>query len=344
MEAPQVKIKEEKIDSWETEPSVMPSSGLDTISSPHHGAESGSLPFSSLPLSVVIKEEPQSPVHVSSEQDTVNFMTLCAHSTTPELPGDITHCKMDQSSPSVKLEPSQTNCVEPAECKDKFPAQVEMTETSVEALRNCSSSLPDATGFVKPFSRKAAEVGSIVDCADNQSVSSPTLFNTLAAPLEMRNEKRVRKLKKRKVLKKAQEQPESSDSEMVEEPTRPRWLQQRRRPSGGSQVSTSSQPTDDREMNTDDNNKMLSLPLTSMNLKEDHTPPEKITELQASLTDPAANADLMEVTACQQHQMDDLLPPPPSGLTPDSCRPGPQSLACNEVSSTSDMDLCKSER
>lgn len=102
MEAPQFKLKEENIDSWETEPSVMPSSGLDTISSPHHGAESGSLPFSSLPLSVVIKEEPQSPIHVSSEQDTVNFMTLCAHSTTPELPvapassGDITHCKMDQ--------------------------------------------------------------------------------------------------------------------------------------------------------------------------------------------------------------------------------------------------------
>lgn len=256
-----------------------------------------------------------------------------------------------QPSPAIKLEPSQTNCVEPAECKDKFPAQFEMTETSVEAPRNCSSSLPDAKGFVKPFSRKVSEVGSIVGCADNQSVSPPTVFNTPAAPLEMRNEKRVRKLKKRKVLKKAQgtEQPESSDSEMVEETTRPRWLRQRRRPSGGSQVSTSSQPTDDREMNmnTDDNKKILSLPLKSMNLKEDHKSPEKITELQASLTDPAANADLkesMEVTACQQHQMDDLLPPPPSGLIPDSCRPGPQSLACNEVSSTSDMDLCKSER
>lgn len=103
IEAPQVKLKEEKMDSWETEPLVMPPSVLDTaISSPNHGAECGSLPSSSLPLSVVIKEEPKSPIHVSAEQDTFNFMTLCAHSTTPELPaapassGDITQSKMDQ--------------------------------------------------------------------------------------------------------------------------------------------------------------------------------------------------------------------------------------------------------
>lgn len=237
--------------------------------------------------------------------------------------------------------------MEPAECKDKLPAKVGTTEKPTEAPSSCSSSLPDAKCFMKPFSRKGSEAGSVADCADNQSVSPPTVFNTPAAPLETRNEKRVRKLKKRKVLKKAQgtEQPESSDSEMVEETARPRWLRQRRRPSGGSQVSTSSQPTDDREMsvNTDDNKKVLSFPLQAINLKEDQRSPE----LQAPLTDPAGNADLkesMEVAACQQHPMDSLLPPGPSGLIPDPSRPGPQSLACNEVSSTSDMDLCKSER
>lgn len=40
------------------------------------------------------------------------------------------------------------------------------------------------------------------------------------------------------------------------------------------------------------------------------------------------------ITACPQPHVDVLVP--------DSSRPEPQSLACNEVTSTSDMDICKS--
>lgn len=98
-ETPQIKLKEEKMDSFDTElhiPPFVPSSfssvtdtaaaaDLSTIcSSP---AQRASPPSSSLTFKpVVIKEEPQSPVHVSSEMDPVDNITHFAHSTTPALP------------------------------------------------------------------------------------------------------------------------------------------------------------------------------------------------------------------------------------------------------------------
>ncbi len=92
-EAPQVKLKEEKLDSVEAEPhmasSITLSSVTDTAAAPSPGppAERASPPSSSLPfIPLVIKQEPQSPVHVSSELDPVDSITHCAHSTTPELP------------------------------------------------------------------------------------------------------------------------------------------------------------------------------------------------------------------------------------------------------------------
>lgn len=91
-EAPQIKLKEEKMDTFETEAhvpsSVTLSSLVETaVHSPNRAAECGSPPSSSLPLmSVAIKQEPLSPVHISSEPDLADALTNCAHSTTPELP------------------------------------------------------------------------------------------------------------------------------------------------------------------------------------------------------------------------------------------------------------------
>lgn len=85
--APLVKLKEEKMDAVEAE-SYMPTSVSDTAAglSPTQTAQRASPPSSSLPfMPIVIKQEPQSPVHVSSELDPVENTTYCAHSTTPEL-------------------------------------------------------------------------------------------------------------------------------------------------------------------------------------------------------------------------------------------------------------------
>lgn len=336
-ESPQVKLKEEKMDPVEAEPHI-PSSALllppvldSAASSPGRAAECASPPSSSLPfMTVVVKQEPQSPVHVSQELDAADALTHCAHSTTPELP--VAAATSSQSDPSLNFPPSperkpelyQANYAEPADSKEKLQGLVEMTEKAVQAARICLTSSPDSKPSMKPLSpsRRSSEV---IDSHSFQPPLAPSALNMPTSPSEPRAGKRVRKLKKRKELKKAPglEQQESTDTEMDEEASRPRFLRPRRRPSGGSQVSTSSLPNEEKDGDT----KLLRTTVKA----------EKVDMVE--LPQAAAAADLvtldseesMEVT-CQQPHMDSPLVQPPDS----------SSLACNEVSSTSDMDLCKS--
>ncbi|CAK6965745.1 LOW QUALITY PROTEIN: zinc finger protein 106 [Scomber scombrus] len=311
--APLLKLKEEKMDAVESE-SYMPSSVTDTAAglSPTQTAQRASPPSSSLPfMPVVIKQEPQSPVHVSSELDPVENTTYCAHSTTLELPvAPVAASPPDpildsQLSPERNPEWYQANRQheresfgEHVDSKESLSGLAETTEKATPATPNCLASLQDSKISLKLLSasRRSSEVGSVGECSTTQSFetpSVPSVLNMPASPSEMRSGKRVRKLKKRKVLKKAQgtEQPESSDTEVDTEASRPRWLKTRRRPSGGSQVAP------------------------------------------AELTMTLDSEDSMEITAaCQQTHVQ----------VPDSSRPEPLSLACNEVTSTSDMDICKS--
>ncbi|XP_074516017.1 zinc finger protein 106 [Sebastes fasciatus] len=374
--APQIKLKEEKMDSVEAEPHT-PSSMLlpavtDTAAAAPCPSPPASPPSSSLPfMPVVIKQEPQSPVHVSSAMDPVDDMTHCAHSTTPEL-HPLHFCSSDpcasetladpanfHPSPDRKSEPYQTNTDHnwenfntPADCKESLSGLVETMEKAIQATRN---SLPDSKSPLKSLlaSRRSSEVGSVVDCAATPSFepsSAPSVLNLPPSPPELRSGKRVRKLKKRKVLKKAQgtEQPESSDTEIDGEGLRPRWLRPRRRPSGSSQVSTSTPPSEDREgdvnMELVEEASRRLFPTDTLE-KED---PKHMVELPqaapAELTMNLESEESMEVTAaCQQQQhTDTLVPASPPVQIPDSSRPEPQSLACNEVTSTSDMDVCRS--
>lgn len=106
--APQSKLKEEQLDSFEAEPHIPSPITLSAFMdhtaapSPSPPVERASPPSSSLPLMpVAIKQEPQSPVYVSSEPDAVDNITHLAHSTTAELqvapaaaalPGSIIKC------------------------------------------------------------------------------------------------------------------------------------------------------------------------------------------------------------------------------------------------------------
>ncbi|MEQ2220236.1 hypothetical protein ILYODFUR_003286 [Ilyodon furcidens] len=344
-EAPEVTLKE-KMDSFgaelpETSSSIKCSSAT-AVFSPNHSAECASPLSSNLPLSIVIKEEPQSPVCVSLEPDHDNNTTNCAHSTTPELPvaSGTNHCEDTAyslgSSPGRKLEPYQGNGEEPPDCNEKLSAQIEQTEKALEA----SLIYNDSKSLSKPSPTRRGSAAP--DSAVIQSLQSTSAFNPPASPPELRSGKRVRKLKKRKVLKKAQgtEQFQSSDTEMDEEASRPRCLRQRRRPSGGSQVSASSLPTDEGSKKT-----LSSLRSATKTESETQEFPDTMVELPQAA--PAENFNLegsMEVTtACQQPQKDAFLQaPPPLPLVPDPCQPEPHSLACNQVSSTSDLDLCKS--
>ncbi|KAI3367113.1 hypothetical protein L3Q82_008178 [Scortum barcoo] len=357
-EAPQVKLKEEKLDSVEAESHIASlvtlSSVTGTAAAPCPGppAERASPPSSSLPfMPIAIKQEPQSPVHMSSELDPVDNITHCAHSTTPELPdappaASPTDPAMNfQSSPERKPELYQTNTEqnwdnfgEPTDCKESLSGLVETTEKAIQGTRNCLLSDSKTSIKLLSASRRGSEVGSVVDCAATQSFEPPSALNLPASPSELRSGKRVRKLKKRKVLKKAQgaEQPESSDTELDGEVLRPRWLRPRRRPSGSSQVSTSTQPSEDREGDVNmEGGEEASRPAIKHE-KVELKSPKNMAELPpAELTLNMDSEESMEIsTACQQPHTNDQVP--------DSSRPEPQSLACNEVTSTSDMDVCRS--
>ncbi|KAM9341415.1 zinc finger protein 106 [Symphorus nematophorus] len=380
---PQIKLKEEKMDSVEAEP-LIPSSitfspitdtaaAAPSLSPPAErasSAERASPPSSSLPfMPVVVKQEPQSPVHVSSELDPVDDTTHFAHSTTPELP--VATAATSPPDPALNFQPSperkselyQTNTehnwenFEPADCKESLSGLIETTEKAIQASRNCLTPLPDSKSPMKLHSpsRRDSEVGSVVDSATTQSFeppSAPSLSNLPASPSELRSGKRVRKLKKRKVLKQQQQQqlqPESSDTELDGETLRPRWLRPRRRPSGSSQVSNSTPPSEDRDADVnmeacEESSRQL-FPAVPKQEKTELKSPKDIVELPqvtpAELTLNLDSEEGMEVTAaCQQPHMDALVPASPPAQVPDSSRPEPQSLACNEVSSTSDMDLC----
>jgi len=252
-----------------------------------------------------------------------------------------------------KFESYQTNSEEPADCNESLPGLVQTTEKTVQASSNSNNLLLDKSHIKLLLpSRRSSEAGSVVDCADIQSAQPPSVLNMPASPSEMRNGKRVRKLKKRKAFKKApgMEQPESSDTEVDVEASRPSWLRQRRRPSGGSQVSTSSLPADEREgdVDTEGSKKTLMMlcPTTIPEKVDQKSPKHMLEPPQAAPADVVENLDSeesMEITAAGQQQHTDApVPAPPPALVPDSSRPEPRSLACNEVSSTSDMDLCKS--
>lgn len=235
-------------------------------------------------------------------------------------------------------------------CKDSAPVEtVETVEKSIQATWGCGNTSPDLKLSIKLSpSRRDSDVGSVVDCAAAHSFEPPpvpSLLDMATSASEVKSGKRVRKLKKRKLLKKAQgtELPESSDTELDGEALRPRWPRPRRRPSGGSQVSTSTQPSEDRDAD-------VKVEGGGEACRPERTDPRS-TKHRATLPQVAPaertlsldSEESMEVTAAgQQPHMDALVPASPSAQVPDTSIPEPQSLACNEVTSTSDMDVCKS--
>ncbi|XP_061890440.1 zinc finger protein 106-like [Entelurus aequoreus] len=207
---------------------------------------------------------------------------------------------------------------ESADVKDRLSGMSESKEKAVKAIHPLHQSL-DSKSSVS--SRRSSETGSLAERSafDFEIPAVPT------AACEPGGGKRVRKLKKRKVLEKAHGnvRAESSDTEMDAEASRPRWLRANRRSSGSTQVSTSSLPSGGSvKMDNDEEVSRPGVkPLKQLVLPEPD--PSVLTE------------EKMDVTAAGTS----LSPP---AHVPDPSRTEQPSLACNEVTSTSDMDICKS--
>ncbi|XP_029937925.1 zinc finger protein 106 isoform X2 [Myripristis murdjan] len=383
---PQVKVKEEKMDSFDFEAHMASalSSVTDTaLPSPCSAAQCASPPSSTLPfMPVVIKQEPLSPARVSTEPDPAENTFPWAHSTTPELPVPPAASHSDFADYSCQLSPerrselyltnreaTQESFGVPAESKDSLSGVVQIIEGTSQSTRDSLPPLSDSNTHIalSSGSRRSSETWSVAEPTVGQSVKSCTVSLVRLCLPEARAGKRVRRRKKRGVLRKAQgvEQPESSDSEEEGEATRPRWIRARRRPSGGSHVSTSTPPATvedekcDRFMEGDKEEvEEASGPLSPAD-KPEEAPLEMVELHLVAPDDPvhvstAEPEESMEVTtACQQPQLDSQGLAPSPGQSPsqsqsqspdqvsasDSLKPEPQTLACNEVTSTSDMDV-----
>uniref|UniRef100_A0A3Q4GU22 Zinc finger protein 106a n=1 Tax=Neolamprologus brichardi TaxID=32507 RepID=A0A3Q4GU22_NEOBR len=217
-------------------------------------------------------------------------------------------CLVSNASPERHPELYPSNFREPADSKEKSLTLIETTEKAIQTARNSLTSLADTKSPLKPLlPMRDCEVNDSADIPSFKSPLAPSILNIPASPSELRTGKRVRKLKKRKALKKAQgtEQFESSDTEMDEEASRPRCPRTRRRPSGGSQVSTSSLPTEDREgdMNIEGDKKPLKMLFPSAKLEkaEQKSPAELPHEATADIMVNLDSEGSMEVTVAGQH-------------------------------------------
>jgi len=400
-----VKVKEEKMDPvpFESQSSLNSSVSDVAVSSqasqPPHCASTPPI------TTVFIKQEPLSPVHISSETDPMEIPAPCAHSTTPELPlplaadlqPDPAHnC---QVSPERRLEfyktnrePTPESFGAPAESKQssccgvhvmegasqattdtltpssdcKPPSGAESSGCSVQVMEKACQATRDTLtppSDCKPpsgvflSSRRSSDDASV---AGAPASSVPAALVVPLSPSELRSSKRVRKLKKRRVLKKAQgtDQPESSDTEDEGMTTRPRRIRTRRRPSCGSHVSTSTPPVadedGDREMEANGKVSVMievtSDPLSLASKLEqvdtdstldmvELTPAVDVVNIESS----EAEAGMEAISASQEAQMDSKTQTPVAGpapaSSPDTSRAEPQNLACNEVTSTSEMDV-----
>ncbi|KAJ7988805.1 hypothetical protein DPEC_G00313010 [Dallia pectoralis] len=198
---------------------------------------------------VVIKAEPLWPVIVSTESlSAESVVHQGAHSTTPE---PTPTAPQTGSAPSFLTDAGRTShhraTVAPSEEESSLAVgdpddsgssdEVQVVERGVQVRRgDLRDTKPPQAILVDPST-----------CRTTDPVTTSVLPPSLHPPAEVKTVKRVRKLKKKRVLRKAQgkeEQPDNSDTELEAEAasSRPVRHQRSRRKAGGSsppQVTTS---------------------------------------------------------------------------------------------------------
>uniref|UniRef100_A0A673YND0 Zinc finger protein 106 n=1 Tax=Salmo trutta TaxID=8032 RepID=A0A673YND0_SALTR len=212
-------------------------------------------------------------------------------------------------------------CVEWKDPSAGSPGLVHSGERGVQVTTEDRGNFkPHPASLSGPSSRKSSRAG--VQDLDTSPVLRPSIAPSIAPPqAEVKTVKRVRKLKKKRVLRKAkgeEQQLDNSDTELETETsfTRPvRLLGTRRKASGRS-----TRPEEKQEY-SDSSLEMVVLPQAA--------PAEVVTIDTSGPED--RDMDICGV-ACPQPQ------PTVSPPAPDTLKTEPQKLACNEVTSTSEMD------
>ncbi|XP_045579730.1 zinc finger protein 106 isoform X3 [Salmo salar] len=330
--------------------------------------------------SVVIKQEPLSPGRVTTETEVAESTVTIhqrlhygPHSTTPE-PTPIptaprTDCalscqpvrgrKSEHHRASRELSQEDSSlpvgaCVEWKDPSAGSPGLVHSGERGVQVTTEDRGNFkPHPASLSGPSSRKSSRAG--VQDLDTSPVLPPSLAPSIAPPqAEVKTVKRVRKLKKKRVLRKAkgeEQQLDNSDTELETETTftRPvRLLGTRRKASGGCrpQVTTSSSTSTSSPPGASEDKRELPRPPRSPATRPEEKQEDSDSSLEMVVLPQAAPVEVVTIdtsgpedgdmdicgVACPQPQ------PTVSPPAPDTLKTEPQKLACNEVTSTSEMD------
>uniref|UniRef100_A0A4W5Q3H4 Zinc finger protein 106a n=1 Tax=Hucho hucho TaxID=62062 RepID=A0A4W5Q3H4_9TELE len=328
--------------------------------------------------SVVIKQEPLSPGRVTTETEAAESTVTVRqqvhqdhHSTAPE-PTPVptaphTDCALScQPVRGRKSEPHRASrelsqedsslpvgvCVEWKDPSAGSPGVVQSVERGVQVTREDRGNFkPHPAPLSGPSSRKSSRAG-VQDLE-----TSPVLPPSIAPPqAEVKTVKRVRKLKKKRVLRKAkgaEQQLDNSDTELEAETTscRPiRLLGARRKASGGCrpQVTTSSSTSASSPPGAAEDRGELPGPPGSPATRPEERQEDSDSSLEMVVLPQAAPAEVVTIDTSGPEDGDvdvcDVASPQPqpqptvSPPAPDTLKTEPQKLACNEVTSTSEMD------
>ncbi|XP_072545598.1 zinc finger protein 106 [Salminus brasiliensis] len=284
------------------------------------------------PACIVVKQERLSPVAPNPERKHADSPLPGPHSTTPE---QITAAAPETEERSASLGASfQCSLLVKISQKDMERAQEEVTMCLRAASQSCRAS---EEPVLDPSSPPAS--------ANLFSKPSPA-----SAVQEAKAGKRVRKLKKKRVLRKAQgsEQLAVSDSELdTDQPTRPvRKLRSRRRPSGSS--SSSCPPAAEEK---EESMEVAEAPDPTQSKEPTRTPAGKevqdtdsseleMVELPQALPSEVVNLDSSDP---DEGVAEDMSPAQVS-KEPVALKTRAQKLACNEVTSTSEIDTSSAAR
>ncbi|KAA0711415.1 Zinc finger protein 106 [Triplophysa tibetana] len=305
-------VPERKKDETVT-PSSAPISQIN-VSNPTTTAHSIS-PSTTTPPPVAIKQEPISPSNCPSERDLPG-----PHRTTP-VQTEYAACQTDTSFKFSKR-------------KDSSQESISMSFTGAPSDHRTEPSPPTQTE-----SHQSAQEGLVNPPSPLISVKLAPKLQTPFIQLETSPVKRVRKLKKRKCLKKAMgdEQPQISDSELEQPISRPlRKLRPQRRSNGTSASTYTAQEKDINikilasKANTEETE------LVSQPMKVGHD--SDSSELEMVELPPQVPKDIVNLDTSDSDEM-------PEKKTKESVTAGtvehattePQNLACDEVTSTSEI-------
>ncbi|XP_026085272.1 zinc finger protein 106-like isoform X2 [Carassius auratus] len=286
-------------------------------------------------LPVTIKQEPISQCILIPEPNLVKSPLLAPQSTAPQSTAPAPQSTAPQSTAPAPVQTVFATCQTDTTFSSKMEASRDATSMALTAASSIHRSQPSPVKEIHP------NLSSQEGPNPSSSLMSATLSPKPLSPsnhLENNPVKRVRKLKKRKCLNKAKlnEQPEISESELdaVQPATRPTRKCQPHRRSSSTKVPPPT-PDEKEEMAVTkvSKTKTQGAKLATPPKNERHSDSSELEMVEL----PPPDIDIVNLDSSDEEMPEKKAKESASAYTTGHAVKDPQNLACNEVTSTSEI-------